>query len=58
MLGSRQAERDHIILNLDQALGLVASKEHHEGWSLSYKGQGWTPTGVQAQTTVQTKVFP
>lgn len=36
MLGPRQAERDNIILNLDQSLGLFVSKEHHKGWPLSY----------------------
>ena len=37
MLGSRQAERDHIVLNLDQAMGLPTSKEHHQGWPLKAK---------------------
>lgn len=35
MLGYRQAERDQTGLSLDQALGVLASKEHHEGWPLS-----------------------
>lgn len=57
MLGSRQAERDHV-LNLHQALGFLGSKEHHKGRSLSYKGQGWACSALQAQTMVHTKVFP
>lgn len=50
MSGSRQTERDHIILSLDQAMGLLSSKENHQGWPpktwvgppLVYKPNQWS----------------
>lgn len=38
-----------------QAVGFLTS---NQGWLLSYRGQGCTSTNVQAQITVQIKVFP
>lgn len=55
IIGSKKTERDHVILNLNQVWG-----SHFQGASsvVVIEGQGWDPTGVQAQTMVQTKVFP
>lgn len=56
MLGSGLAERDHAILNLDQALGLLTSKKHHQGWPL--KARGGSPLVYKHKQWCRPSCFP